>query len=95
MTCNELLVLRKTLNELLDKGSIRANNFLVRAPVLFIKKERGFRFCVDYWGLKNITRKNRYPLLLIKEILSGTLKAKYFIKLNITAVFYKIRIVKG
>ena len=42
MTRNELLVLRKTLNKLLDKGFIRASNSLIGAPVLFVKKEGGF-----------------------------------------------------
>ena len=50
---------------------------------------------MDYRGLNDITRKNQYPLPLIKETLSGILKVKYFIKFNITAVFYKIRIAKG
>ena len=50
---------------------------------------------MDYRGLNNITRKDRYPLPLIKETLSGILKVRYFTKLNITAVFYKIRIAKG
>ena len=50
---------------------------------------------MDYRGLNNITRKNRYPLPLIKEILNGILKVRYFTKLNIMAVFYKICIVKG
>ena len=49
---------------------------------------------MDYRGLNNIIRKNRYPLLLIKETLSGILKVKYFIKLDITAVFHKIHIIK-
>ena len=95
ITCNELLVLRKTLNELLDKGFIRASNSLVRAPVLFVKKKGGLRFYVDYRGLNDITKKDRYPLFLIKETLSGISKVRYFIKLDITAVFYKIRIAKG
>ena len=50
---------------------------------------------MDYQGLNNITKKNQYPLPLIKKTLNGILKIKYFIKLNITAVFYKIHIVKG
>ena len=50
---------------------------------------------MDYRGLNDITRKNQYPLPLIKEILSGISKAIYFTKLNITAVFHKIRIAKG
>ena len=95
MTRDKLLVLRKTLNELLDKGFICASNSLVGAPVLFVKKKGGLRFCVDYRGLNDITRKNRYPLPLIKETLNGISKVRYFTKLDITAVFYKIRIAKG
>ena len=50
---------------------------------------------MDYRGLNNITRKNQYPLPLIKETLSGISKVRYFIKLDITAAFHKIRIAKG
>jgi hypothetical protein len=45
----ELLVLRKTLTELLDKDFIRASNSPAAAPVLIVKKPGGgIRFCVDY-----------------------------------------------
>ena len=92
---NKLLVLRKTLNELLNKGFIRTCSSLAGAPVLFVKKKRGFWFYMDYWGLNDIIKKDYYSLPLIKETLSGILKIRYFIKLDITAVFYKICIAKG
>ena len=95
MIRNKLWILWKTLNELLDKGFICTSNSLVKATVLFVKKKGGLRFYVDYWGLNNITRKNRYPLPLIKKTLNGISKVRYFTKLNITAVFYKIYIAKG
>ena len=41
MIRDKLLILRKTLNELLNKGFIRANNSLIRAPVLLVKKKGG------------------------------------------------------
>ena len=50
---------------------------------------------MDYQGLNNITKKDQYPLPLIKEILSGISKVRYFTKLDITTVFYKIYITKG
>ena len=50
---------------------------------------------MDYQGLNNITKKNQYPLPLIKKTLSGILTVRYFTKLNIMAVFYKIHITKG
>ena len=71
------------------------NNSPVRAPVLFIKKGKGLRFYVDYSGLNNITMKNRYLFPLVRETLSNISKVEYFTKLNITAAFYKIRIIKG
>ena len=50
---------------------------------------------MDYYGLNDITKKDRYLLPLIKETLSSMLKAKYFTKLDIMAAFHKIRITKG
>lgn len=63
MSCNELLVLRKTLTDLLDKGFIQVSNSPAAAPGLFVKKPvGGLRFYVDHRALNKITRKNRYPL---------------------------------
>ena len=96
MSRDELLVLRKTLTDLLDKGFIRVSNSPAAAPVLFAKKPGGgLRFCVDYRGLNQITRKDRYPLPLIYETLRNISKAKWFTKLDIIAAFYKLRIFEG
>ena len=70
MLRDELLVLRKTLTEYLDKGFVRVSNSLAAALVLFVRKPGGgLRFCVDYRGLNKIIRKDRYLLLLIYETL--------------------------
>ena len=95
MTYDESLVLRKTLNKLLDKRLIRAGSSLARAPVLFARKKGGLEFYVDYQGLNNIIRKDHYPLPWIKETLSNISKVKYFMKLDIITAFHKIRIAKG
>lgn len=96
MSRDELLVLRKTLTELLDKGFIRVSNSPAAAPVLFVKKPGGgLRFCVDYRGLNRISKKDRYPLPLIYETLRNISKAKWFTKLDVIAAFHKIRIAEG
>ena len=70
MSREELLLLRKTLTEYLDKNFIRISSSLAAAPVLFARKPSGgLRFCVDYRALNAITRKDRYPLPLIRETL--------------------------
>ncbi|KAI0993381.1 hypothetical protein K3495_g14803, partial [Podosphaera aphanis] len=81
MTREELLVLRKTLTELLGKNWIRASSSPGGAPVLFIKKPNGgLRFCVDYRALNAITERDRYPLPLMQETLKMVSKAKWISK---------------
>ena len=96
MSRDELLVLRKTLIELLDKGFIRVSNSPAAASILFVRKlgDR-LRFCVDYRALNRITRKDRYPLPLIQETLRSLIEARWFTKLDVITAFYRIRIAKG
>lgn len=96
MSKEELLVLRKTLSELLDKQFIRVSHSSAAAPVLFVRKPGGgLRFCVDYRALNALTKKDRYPLPLIHETLNQIGKAKWFTKLDVSSAFHKIRIAKG
>lgn len=96
MSTEELLVLRKTLTEYLDKGFIQVSNSPAAAPVLFVKKPGGgLRFCCDYRALNQITKKDRYPLPLIHETLERIGKAQWFTKLDVIAAFHKIRIAEG
>jgi hypothetical protein len=96
MSREKLLVLKKTLTDLLDKGWIRASSLAAGAPVLFVKKpEERFRFCVNYRALNAITFQNRYPLPLIRETLRKLAKARYYTKMNVWAAFHKLRIKKG
>jgi len=52
MTREKLLVLRKTLTELLNKQFIQVSNSFAAVSVLFIQKpEDELQFCVNYYGL--------------------------------------------
>ena len=77
MLRDELLILRKTFIDLLDKGFIRVSNSPITAPILFVKKlKRGLRFCIDYKRLNRVIKKDRYPLFFIYETLRNINKAK-------------------
>ncbi|KAL2888509.1 retrovirus polyprotein [Ceratocystis lukuohia] len=70
MSRDELLVLRKTLTELVEKGFIRTSSSPAGAPVLFARKPGGgLRFCVDYRALNAVLKRDRYPIPLIQETL--------------------------
>lgn len=96
MSREELLVLKKFLEDNLRKGFIRPSSSSCASPVLFARKPGGgLRFCVDYRALNAITIKNRYPLPLLQETLSRLSTAKWFTKLDVIAAFNKIRIADG
>ena len=96
MSKDQLLVLRKTLTELLDNGFIRVSNSPAAAPVIFVKKPgRGLRFCVDYCRLNEISRKDSYPIPRIDETLRTIAAAKYIPKVDVISAFHRIRIKDG
>ena len=81
---------------MLDKNFIRASSSLALAPILFVRKPRGgLHFYIDYRELNTITYKDRYLLPLINKMLRLLSKAKWFIKLDVIIVFYKIQIKEG
>jgi hypothetical protein len=72
-----LLYLRKTITDLLGKNFIRVSNLLATALVLLVRKlGGGVRFCVDYRGLNELSMKDRYLLLLIRETLRNIARAR-------------------
>jgi len=93
MMREKLLVLCKTLTELLNKQFIQVNNSFAAVSVLFVQKsEDELQFCVNYCSLNWITQKNCYSLLLIYETLQNIKQAQWYIKLNVIAAFHKIQI---
>ena len=96
MSKDELLVLRKTLYELLDSGFIRASSSAAGAPVIFVKKPGGgIRFCVDYRALNSITVKDGYPLPLIQDTLRDISQARWVSKVDVISAFHRLRIRAG
>ncbi|KAL5592717.1 uncharacterized protein BROUX77_007046 [Berkeleyomyces rouxiae] len=93
---DELIVLRQTLLNLLNKKFIRMSSSTAAAPILFVKKPGGgLRFCVDYRLLNKLMKKDRYPLPNFKETLRQISRSKWFTKLDVVAAFHNIRIEPG
>ncbi len=92
MSPQELDAIHRYLDLHLDKGFIQTSLVSYSSPVLFVEKlGGGIRFCIDYWRLNAITKKDRYPILLIEETLAQLENVKYFTKIDIRQAFYRIR----
>ena len=66
----ELETLKTYIENNLKNGFIRLSKSPARAAIFFDKKsDSSLRLCVDYWGLNNLSIKNRYPLPWIGESL--------------------------
>ena len=55
---------------------------------MFVKKlRRGIYLCINYCKLNLITKKDKYPIPLIKETIARIIGCKIIIKLNICKAF--------
>ncbi|KAL7280850.1 hypothetical protein ACG7TL_005794 [Trametes sanguinea] len=78
------------------KGFIRRSTSPAASPVLFVRNKTGeLRLCVDYRGLNAITKKNRYPLPLIDDLLDRVQGCKVFSVIDLKNAFNLIRIREG
>jgi hypothetical protein len=78
MTLTEQTEMDAFLEEALATGCIRQSKLPLRALVFFIKKKDGkLRFVQDYRALNAMTRKNRYPLPLINNLIHWLKDAHY------------------
>jgi transposase InsO family protein len=89
----ELKVYKEYITEKLHLGFIEPSSVPFASPVLMARMPNGkLRFCVDYRKLNAITKKDKYPLPLIDELLQRVAGAKIFTKLDIRQGFHRIRI---
>jgi hypothetical protein len=88
----ELGVLKKYIDDNLEKGFIRPSTSSCASPVLFVsKKDKMLKLCIDFRQLNNITVKDRYALPLIKELHDRLHGARVFTSLDLRGTYNLIR----
>jgi len=92
----ELQTLWDFINKNIKISIIRPSNSPCGALVLFIKKKDGtLRLCVDYWGLNHLTRKDRYPIPLITDLLDAPKRAWHYTKIDLRSAYHLVHIAEG
>jgi hypothetical protein len=96
MALTEHMEIDAFLEEALATGCIRQSKSPLGAPVFFIKKKDGkLRFVQDYRALNAITRKNRYLLPLINDLIHWLKDPRYFTKLDVRWGYNDVHIREG
>ena len=84
------------IEDKLTKGHIRLSKSSAGTPFLFVKQKTGeLHFCVDYWGLNAITKRNLYPLPLCDDLLDITAGCKFFTVIDLWNTFNLVQIAEG
>ena len=77
--------------EFIRQGIVRPSSGPYGAPVLLVRKKDGsLRLCIDYRRLNELTKKDRFPLPLIEELLERLVGARVFTKVDLRSGFYQV-----
>lgn len=88
--------LRAYIKRNVQRGYIRPSESSMASPILFVPKKNGkLRLCVDYRQLNSVTKKNRYPLPLIQELMDKLQGTKWMTKFDVRDGYHRIRIAEG
>jgi len=91
MLNHKLQKIKKYLEENLKKKFITLSKALFTSSILFIeKKDDSLRFCMTYWKLNALIKRDNYSILLIDKVLAWIQDSKYLTQLNIIIAFNKL-----
>ncbi len=92
MSSYKLQKIKEYLEENLKKKFIILSKASFASSILFVeKKDDSLRFCINYWKLNALIKRDHYSIFLIDEVLAWIQDSKYLTWLDIIITFNKLR----
>ncbi|MBW0485755.1 hypothetical protein O181_025470 [Austropuccinia psidii MF-1] len=96
LSSQESDTLRAYIPENIEKGFIWQSSSSTGAPVFFVKKkDGGLHLCVDYRKLNAVTRKNKYPVPPINQLLTVFNGSSIFSNIYLCGAYNLLRLKEG
>jgi len=80
------------LSEMLESGVIEPSNCPWSSPVCMVRKkdDGAFRFCIDYWKLNDVTKKDAFPIPDVKDAQDSLRGARYFATIDLLSGYWQL-----
>lgn len=78
------------LDKYLEEEIVEPSHAEWASPVVMIKKNDKYRFCIDFRRINSISKKDSYPMPNMSQLLDGLRQAKYLSKIDLKQAFLQV-----